>query len=694
MKLNRKQFIWEFAVFSGSMAFFPTKLFAENERSIQKIIQQIGNTNGEKERAELIEKFLNSKQLSPEEHAVFLQFFTISDRWINGKEKYANPGSEGNEGSGYLCGFLGKCKIDRFYFPKLEETNPLFPLIAFYRSRMLLAHLIQNGEISMVPENREMYINESVRLLKIAQQSFPENNLIKAYLGDYKPWAELVEFNPKAPDWANYQRMVLEKLTYLIHWWIDNRQISDGQFGGGWGDDVEMWRSWVPVLFAFNDEKATQSQELLFEGLYGLSKMEKGYTTAMNDVEHTSEEYSDPLTCMLTLQPENKVWEERALKVLDYIENVWSGINQRGQLQFKSTWFNVEKVHDDKKRACDSPYHTRLVQPLMLLWLRTGNKRIERFMLSWLKTWVDATFSEESGKPKGIVPAAIHWPDGTPSGGKNWWEPENYHTPLYHYPSQQENMYECFLQAFYLTQNEFYLKPIRFMAQKRLEGIGEKSPDNYTAGTLEWAVAAFKGSLPGLLIKYRLISGDNSFDSILKKDARRYEKFLFEKNSSDISESLYELKKSLSLAEEFFTTEVRWTDRLFAFTGKYFNYILDTPLPTFDAGFLFSSLTGSIGNFKFLPVFGVQWLSHSKQIAALTKTNHKNEFEADLFHFGNTARKMGARFFNLENGNYQVEIDNEVSFQKNINEHNREIEFSVSAQKLTTLKLTKTNSNP
>jgi hypothetical protein len=80
-----------------------------------------------------------------------------------------------------------------------------------------------------------------------------------------------------------------------------------------------MWRSWIPVLFAFDDEKAKKSKEKLFEGLYGLSRMQKGYTTIMNDVEHTSEEYSDPLFCMLNIQAENPVWEQRALKVLDYM---------------------------------------------------------------------------------------------------------------------------------------------------------------------------------------------------------------------------------------------------------------------------------------------------------------------------------------------------------------------------------------
>lgn len=690
MKLNRKHFIKSasaslFAISTG----IPNYLFSSENEYIQEIIKRAGNTNGEKERAILLAEVLNNENLNSEEKEIIEKLLFISDRWANGFEKYANPGSEGNEGSGYLCGFLSKCRIDRFILPGLEETNVFFPLIAFYRSRMLLAQLIQNGAISMVPENRKIYIEESTRLLEIADRAFPKNELIDNYLGKYEPWPDLVQSNPNAPDWANYQRMALEKLTYLIHWWIDNRQISDGQFGGGWGDDVEMWRNWVPVLFAFEDEKAITSQEKLFEGLYGLSRMQKGYTTHLNDVEHTSEEYSDPLTCMLTLQPENPVWEERALKVLDYIENTWTGINNRGQLQFKSTWFNVDKVDLDEKRACDSPYHTRLVQPLMLIWLRTGNQRIGNFMLQWLKTWVNATFTEECGKPAGIVPAAIHWPDGKPSGGKNWWEPENYHTPLYHFPSQQANMYECFLQAYYITKDEFYLKPIRFAAEKRMLGVGDEDSSDYQSGSLDWAISALKSSLPDILVKYRLISGDKSFDPILKVNAQGYTRFLFEKDVGSLTNSMFELKKSLSLPEEFFTTEVRWTDRLFAFNNKYFNDILPEPLPSFSAGFLFSSLSGSIGNFRFLPVFGVKWLTNPKEIAMLTEVNSVDKFEAQLFHFGNKPREMGAEFFNLKEGTYQLKLNGKKKSDFKIEGANRSMKFSIPANTITKITIEK-----
>ncbi len=691
MKLNRKQFLKNLTFLSTAFTFFPLKAFSSLKYDLNMLIQKVGNTNGEKERAKILSDIITSENLSAGDKEIFDKLYYISDRWANGKEKYANPGTEGNESSGYLCGFIGKCKINKFYFPQLEASNPFFPLIAFYRSRMLLANLIQHGNISMVPENRKMYNQESVRLLSIAAKHFPENDLIQAYLGNYTPWEERVPVHNKAPEWANTQRMALEKLTYLIHWWVDNRQISDGQFGGGWGDDVEMWRSWVPVLFAFSDKKAVKSQDKLFEGLYSLSKMKKGYTTQMNDVEHTSEEYSDPLTCMLTLQPENPVWEKRALQVLDYIEQVWSGKNERGQLQFKSTWFNVEKVDTDVKRACDSPYHTRLLQPLMLIWLRTGNERIGKFAKEWLKTWVDATFSKECGKPAGIVPAAIHWPDGKPCSGKNWWEPENYPSPLYHYPSQQANMYECFLQAYYMTKDEFYLRPLRFIAEARLKGVGNKNPEEYTPGSFEWAVSEIKGSLPEILIKYRLITGDNSFDKILEKDSVGYERFLFDKDVNVLTTSLKDLNLSLSLPEVFFTEEVRWTDRLFSFTDKYFNDILDTPLPSFNINLLFSSLTGNIGNFKFLPIFGVQWLTNPEKIAVLTKTNEQQKFEAQLFHFGEQTRDMGARFFNLENGKYNVLLNNKRISTIELNMNSREIYFNIPAQQMVSLQMEKTN---
>jgi hypothetical protein len=690
MNFNRKQFL-KFVASSGAfLTFVPQSILNAVEiSSLNELINKAGNSNNEKERAQYIFNALNDAAVSAEDKEILNRLFYVADRWANGYEKYSIPGSEGNESEGYLCGFFNsKCKIDRFLLPIVDEDNVFFPLLAFYRSRMLIAQQIQNGNILMVPENRNIYTKEGQRLMKFALKEYPENVIAQNYFGNYNVWGELVEEDSSAPLWANHQRMVLEKLTWLIHWWIDNRQISDGQFGGGWGDDVEMWRHWVPVLFAFNDEKAIESQEKLFEGLYSLSKMKKGYTTKMSDVEHTSEEYADPLTCMLNMQAENPVWEQRALQVLESIENLWTGKNERGYLQFKSTWFSVEEVDLNKKRACDSPYHTRLVQPLMLIWLRTGNERTARFLKSWLKTWVDATFTEEYGKPNGIVPAAIHWPEGAPAGtGKNWWQPENYHTPLYDYPSQQANMYECFLQAYFITKDEFYLKPMKFVADQRLKGLGELAPENYKSGSLDWSISKIKGDMVRVLMKYRVISGDRKYDSILKNEAEGYERYQFDHDLSQLTNSLDTVKESLTLPKELFTTEVRWTDRLFAFNKNYLNFILEKPHPSFNAATLFSTLTGSIGDFKILPVFGVKWLTPSTDIAILVEKNTGNNFEAQLFHFGNDSRKMGAKLYNLESGIYTVQLNEAFENEVEISNANNKIEFKLAPKTLSKLKI-------
>ncbi|HPF02553.1 MAG TPA: hypothetical protein PLV06_12855 [Bacteroidales bacterium] len=687
MKISRKRFL-EHCLAAGACISCPALLHSLSGMplpGLQDLIKRIGNSNDDKERVLLLQQFLDT-EISSEEKNIVEQILSIADRWANSFEKYAVPGTEGNEPDGFLCGFLNRCSLERYILPRIPEDHRLFPLIAFYRSRMLIARLIQSGNIINVPDVRDRYLDESWRLMRIVKTAFPENELARNYLGEYKPWEEIVSFNPEAPEWANYQRMVLEKLTRLIHWWVDNRQISDGQFGGGWGDDVEMWRVWVPLLFAFDDDKAIKSQEKLFNGLYRLSRMQKGYTTIMTDVEHTAEEYADPLYCMLNMQPENPVWEERSLKVMDFIENLWSGVNERGQLQFRSTWFNVEGVHPDVTRACDTPYHTRLVEPLMLLWLRKGNRRVGDFVTRWLRTWVEATFTEEAGKPAGIIPAAIHWPDGKPAGvGPNWWEPQNHTEPtLYFFPTQQNMMYECFLQAYHMTGDDYFLKPLRFVAEKRLQGAGNGSPGDYTTGSLEWSLAVLKSRIPPVLIKYRTITGDSSFDEIIEKDARGYERYIFDKDADRLTKEMDSQRKSLSLPQEWYTTEVRWTDRLFS-SVRYFNFILKEPLPGFNAGFLFSCLTGNVGNYQIMPVFGVKWLTEPENIAILTEENSPERFAARLYHFGNAPRKMKVRFLNLRDGKYRWQISGGKKNRITIGRENREIEFSIPSKELSYL---------
>ena len=157
---------------------------------------------------------------------------------------------------------------------------------------------------------------------------------------------------------------------------------------------------------------------------------------------------------MMHLAPDDPEWRQRAMRLADLMETVWTGRNERGQLQFKSTYFSAQRVDPDPVRACDTPYHVRAIEPALVLWLRTGDQRLRRLFTAWLDTWVDAAARAERGKPAGVIPAAIRWPSGELAGpGPEWWDPRHHGEPrLYEWPSAVQGMTDALLLAYHMTE--------------------------------------------------------------------------------------------------------------------------------------------------------------------------------------------------------------------------------------------------
>lgn len=159
-------------------------------------------------------------------------------------------------------------------------------------------------------------------MFELARDAFPEEPLARMYLGEAVPPTSLYAVPAGAPAWAQAQREGLERLTDIIHWWIDHRQREDGQYGGGWGDDCEMWRFWPAILMGFDDPKIRAAQEKLSRALLNQEHMCGGYTRNVHDVEHTSEDTSDVLTPMLHLAPESRDWRDRSMHLVSLAESL------------------------------------------------------------------------------------------------------------------------------------------------------------------------------------------------------------------------------------------------------------------------------------------------------------------------------------------------------------------------------------
>ena len=99
----------------------------------------------------------------------------------------------------------------------------------------------------------------------------------------------------------------------------------------------------------------------LSKALLNQPHMRLGYTTRMSDVEHTAEDSADVITPMMHLDPNNDLWRKRALRLAELMEVLWTSRNERGFLQFQSTYFTANKVDTNPMRACDTVYHPRAV---------------------------------------------------------------------------------------------------------------------------------------------------------------------------------------------------------------------------------------------------------------------------------------------------------------------------------------------
>ena len=609
---------------------------------VSEAIRHAGNADDDARRLEILKRLRARPDLDAALKADVDRMVGAVEQWITSK---------------HLPYFGREVSRTRDYDFKIAKDSPLYPLTCIYRGRMLVWLTLESGGIIGNEDRRRQFLGRAVESFKTAAHAFPENRVVRMYLGQPIPWKKECPVPEGTPEWAALQRENLERLADIIRWWIDHRMQRDGQYGGGWGDDCEMWRFWVPVLVAFDDPKITAAQARFSEALMGQAHMRGGYTWRMSDVEHTAEDSADVITPMMLLDPDNAAWKKRAQRLADLMENVWTGRNRRGQLQFKSTYFTVDRVDDKPQRACDTVYHPRAIQPALLLWQRTGDQRLGRLFTAWMDTWVEATARSERGKPPGIIPSAIHWPDGGIGGlGPDWWDPRNHgEARLYRWPSAMSMMCDTLLLCWHMTGDQRYLAPLRSMADARLRWLKDPPKKSPSPGTEAWC-ASQMGFLAATLAKHKLLSGGDEFDELLARDHRA---LMISEPGSDrkaLVAALRDSAEALRVNFEGYTSEVRYTDRVLRFPALFGrNMMFAEAIPSIktpNPSLIYSTATGDPGASGYFPLAAVRWLTPPRDIAALVTESGRDRFTAELFHFGPAPRTMSAELYLLAPGRY------------------------------------------
>ena len=276
----------------------------------------------------------------------------------------------------------------------------------------------------------------------------------------------------------------------------------------------------------------------------------------------------------------------------------------------------------------------------------------------WMDTWVDATAREERGKPAGVLPSAISWPEGVCGGlGARWWRPEiTERGDVYRWPSHLRLMTNTLLLTAHMTGDPKYLAPIKSMARIRM-AARESDKIDPAPGSVAWCAKRLGGMMSETLSKYRFLTGDQQFDSLLLDDANAYVKFRITGDRAWIEDELQATAAAFGYDRLAYTEEVRWTDRVFGFHSRYADYYRDGESTRPDLDALYSAITGDFGGALYFPLNAVRWKTPPGDLAALVVDHDSTSLRAELFHFGDGSRDLAAEFYLLDPGHYELIVE-------------------------------------
>ncbi|HEC04518.1 MAG TPA: hypothetical protein ENI81_13370, partial [Phycisphaerales bacterium] len=263
VKLSRRDFIRSSSLTAAGIAVALTDRAEAGRDQVRAAIQRAGNADSDKERLGYLKEFQKRPGLDASLKDDIAKLIAQIERWL------------GDKRLDYFGREAGR-NLD-FDF-EIGEDSPLYPLTWLYRGRMVIWYALESGGVWNNPERKRKFFAAARGFFKKYAEAFPQNKIVRMYLGQPTGPYKRYEAVAGAPQWAVYQREGLERLTDIIEWWIDNRMQDDGQYGGGWGDDCEMWRWWVPILIGFDSPKIGRAQARFSKALMSQEHMKKGYT--------------------------------------------------------------------------------------------------------------------------------------------------------------------------------------------------------------------------------------------------------------------------------------------------------------------------------------------------------------------------------------------------------------------------------
>ncbi|MBW8892882.1 MAG: hypothetical protein JF617_12300 [Burkholderiales bacterium] len=235
----------------------------------------------------------------------------------------------------------------------------------------------------------------SKRLARYARLDLELSDLLRvdpANLHGREMWAELNPEQPGVPvavptapagvpKWAFLQVEDLKRVRKFIEWWIDNRQVPYGDFGGGISDDDDLTQQWPPLaLMGDIPDKTTASLNALLDAAYRNDMIPAGLSQIKTDELHSYEEAINlKAEAMYTSYGDPKVVERMMETARAY--PIVANRGEDGHVHILSRFFSATDVSRDGPWGWSHPYSYLILHPGLLIADFNGDPTMRKLVI-------------------------------------------------------------------------------------------------------------------------------------------------------------------------------------------------------------------------------------------------------------------------------------------------------------------------
>ncbi len=231
----------------------------------------------------------------------------------------------------------------------------------------------------------------------------PNHWLAQAYWYDVDrrhPKPSFTQPTPAAdvPLWAFRQVEQLRNLKHFVLWYIDHRQIENGEFGGGLSDDGDLTNVWpATALMGCEPEKIKESLERELDAFYQQGMFTNGLPTIQTDDLHSYEEGISTLGQALILDYGDPKQLERAMVTARALKTL-TGINSAGHRHIRSSYFNGSKIATDEPWGWARTNSYLITHPALMLVEYNGSPEMKKLILELADGLLAHRKKDESGR--------------------------------------------------------------------------------------------------------------------------------------------------------------------------------------------------------------------------------------------------------------------------------------------------------